>query len=106
LSARVDSPSGGTRDSHPRQHTVPATIDWSLQLLGPAERRLFRRLGVFTGAVPLELVERVCGGDGEPDVVESLSRLVDQSLVRRMAGRGGAPRFRLLTLLRERARPC
>jgi predicted ATPase/DNA-binding SARP family transcriptional activator len=103
LSARLGSPSGGTRDSHPRQQTVAATIDWSLQLLGPAERRLFRRLGVFTGAVPLELVEQVCA-DGDDDVVESLSRLVDQSLVRRLPGRGGAPRYRLLTLLRERAR--
>jgi tetratricopeptide (TPR) repeat protein len=102
LHARLGSPSAGTRDSHPRQQTIAATIDWSLHLLGPAEQRLFPRLGVFAGPVSLETIESVCGGEG--DVVEALSRLVDQSLVRRIAGPGGSPRFRLLALLRERAR--
>jgi hypothetical protein len=82
---------------------VPATIDWSLQLLGSPEPRLFARLGVFSGPVPLEAVESVCG-DHRLEVVEALSRLVDQSLVRRVPGRGGEARFVLLELLRERAR--
>jgi hypothetical protein len=58
---------------------------------------------VFTGAVPLEAVEAVCG-EADGDVVDALDRLVDQSLVRRVPGRGGGVRFRLLALLRERAR--
>jgi predicted ATPase/DNA-binding winged helix-turn-helix (wHTH) protein len=103
LGARLGSPGAAARDAPARQQTVPATIDWSLQLLGGPEQRLFARLGVFSGPVPLEAVEQVCG-DPRLEVVEALSRLVDQSLVRRMPGRGGEARFVLLELLRERAR--
>ncbi|MGY1602172.1 ATP-binding protein [Geodermatophilus sp. SYSU D00815] len=103
LGARLGSPDGAPRDSPARQRTIPATIDWSLQLLGPAERELFAALGVFAGPVPVEAVEQVCAGVA-PDPLVSLGRLVDQSLVRRGTGPDGAPRFRLLELLRERAR--
>ena len=103
LGARLGSPGAAARDAPARQQTVPATIDWSLQLLGAPEQRLFARLGVFSGPVPLEAVEAVCG-DHRLEVVEALSRLVDQSLVRRVPGRGGEARFVLLELLRERAR--
>ncbi|MGY1617964.1 ATP-binding protein [Geodermatophilus sp. SYSU D00691] len=103
LGARLGSPDGAPRDSHPRQLTIPATVDWSLQLLGAAERELFAALGVFAGPVPVAAVEQVCA-DVAPDVLASLSRLVDQSLVRRGTGPDGEPRFRLLELLRERAR--
>jgi predicted ATPase/DNA-binding SARP family transcriptional activator len=103
LGARLASPTAAARDLPPRQQTIPATIDWSLELLGDAERVLFARLGVFAGAVPLEAVEQVCGDRGD-DVVDALSRLVDQSLVRRSIGPRGEPRFVLLELLRDRAR--
>jgi predicted ATPase/DNA-binding winged helix-turn-helix (wHTH) protein len=103
LGARLGSPGAAARDAPARQQTVPATIDWSLQLLGAPEQRLFARLGVFSGPVPLEAVESVCG-DHRLEVVEALSRLVDQSLVRRVPGRGDEARFVLLELLRERAR--
>jgi predicted ATPase/DNA-binding winged helix-turn-helix (wHTH) protein len=103
LGARLESASVALRDAPERQHTISATIDWSLQLLHPAERRVFVRLGVFDGAVPLDAVERVCGEPGV-DVVDLLTRLVDQSLVRRVVGARDEPRFSLLVLLRERAR--
>ena len=104
LSAQLGSPTAAARDLPSRQRTIPATIDWSLQLLGESERRLFAQLGVFAGPVPLELVEQVCEVPAGDTVVGSLSRLVDQSMVRRVTGVGGAPRFVLLELLRERAR--
>jgi predicted ATPase/DNA-binding SARP family transcriptional activator len=103
LDVRLGSPVGAAVDSHPRQRTVAATIDWSLQLLGESERRLFARLGVFAGAVPIEAIESVCGAPGL-DPATALTRLVDASLVRRMPGRRGGLRFGLLQLLRERAR--
>src|SRR3954470_19770832 len=103
LGARLGSPAGAPRDSPPRQLTIPATVDWSLQLLGAPEQELFAALGVFAGPVEVEAVEAVCG-EVVPDVVAALSRLVDQSLVRRVTGRCGEPRFRLLELLRQRAR--
>ncbi len=50
LAGRLGSAAAAGRDLPDRQQTIPATIDWSLQLLGPAERRLFARLAVFHGA--------------------------------------------------------
>jgi non-specific serine/threonine protein kinase len=61
------------------------------------------RLGIFNGPVSLEAVEGVCDG-GPVDVVDSLTRLVEQSLVRRIANTRHEPRYVLLELVRERAR--
>jgi predicted ATPase/DNA-binding winged helix-turn-helix (wHTH) protein len=102
LGARLGSPGGAARDAPLRQQTIPATIDWSLQLLGPGERRLFARLGVFSVPVPVEAIEQVCG-DTDDDVVDALGRLVDQSLVVRAIGAHRGVRFGLLQLVRERA---
>jgi len=107
LRARLGSPVSGARDLPSRQRTIPATIDWSLQLLEEEERTLFSRLGVFAGPVPLDAVEGVCrdpdAGTAD-DVLDGLTRLVDHSLVHRTTGSRGEPRFSLLELLREHAR--
>jgi len=100
LTDRLGSAAGAGRDLPDRQQTIPATIDWSLQLLGPAEQRLFGLFSVFRGAVPLEAVEAVWA-DG--DVVDALSVLVDHSLVRRTTGSRKEPRFGMLALVREHA---
>ncbi len=100
LTDRLGSAAGAGRDLPDRQQTIPATIDWSLQLLGPAEQRLFGLFSVFRGAVPLEAVEAVWA-DG--DVVDALSVLVDHSLVRRTTGSRNEPRFGMLALVREHA---
>lgn len=100
LASRLASTAGAGRGLPDRQQTIPATIDWSLQLLGPAEQRLFARFAVFNGAVPLEAVEAVWPGE---DVLDPLGVLVDQSLVRRSAGHRGEPRFGMLSLVREYA---
>jgi predicted ATPase/DNA-binding SARP family transcriptional activator len=109
LALQLGSQATAPRDAPERQRTIPATVDWSLDLLGPAERRLFRRLAVFAGPVGLNAVEEVCGGaedtedtEDTEDVVDSLGRLVDQSLVRRFPGVDGVPRFGMLELLKER----
>jgi predicted ATPase/DNA-binding SARP family transcriptional activator len=101
LADRLKSAAAVGRDVPHRQQTIPATIDWSLHLLDEAEQRLFTRLAIFNGAVPLDAVESVCA-DGA-DVVDALSRLVDQSLVRRRAGHLDEPRYGMLELVREHA---
>jgi predicted ATPase/class 3 adenylate cyclase len=70
-----------------RQRTLHATIDWSYQLLEPAEQRLLARLAVFAGGWTLEAAEEVCnaGGDLGMDTLDGLFSLADKSLVRRMA---------------------
>jgi predicted ATPase/DNA-binding SARP family transcriptional activator len=91
---------GGGRTADPRQRTLRATVDWSHQLLGEADRRLFRRLAVFAGGFTVAAAEAVCGGDGlrSQDVLDGLLRLVDRSLV--VAAGGRPARFRLLETLR------
>ncbi len=103
LSERLGSAVGAARDAPERQQTIPATIDWSLQLLGDQEQQLFRRLGVFNGPAALDAIEQVCDG-GFVDVVDPLTRLVEQSLVRRVVNGRHEPRYVLLELVRERAR--
>ncbi|PZG09548.1 AfsR family transcriptional regulator, partial [Nonomuraea aridisoli] len=83
--------SAGTRDAPARQRTLRAVIDWSWELLGEAERVVLRRLAVHADGCTLEAAEEVCAEPGV-DVLDTLARLVDRSLVVRVPG----PRFRLL----------
>jgi predicted ATPase len=74
---------GGVRTALPRQRTMRATIEWSVALLGDAERALMRRLQAFSGGWTLEAAEAVCanGTLEPPDILECLGSLVDKSLV-------------------------
>jgi predicted ATPase/DNA-binding SARP family transcriptional activator len=89
---------GGSRTELTRQQTLTATLDWSHELLGEAERRLFRRLGVFAGSFDLAAVEAVC--DGGLDLV---GQLVDKSLIG-VEEHHGSARYRLLDTVRHYAR--
>ncbi|MBI4728415.1 MAG: tetratricopeptide repeat protein [Acidobacteria bacterium] len=87
IAARLDDRfrllTGGSRAALPRQQTLRALIEWSVDLLSEEERALFERLSVFAGPFSLEAAEAVCSGEDlpEPDVVPLLSALVDKSLV-------------------------
>jgi predicted ATPase len=81
LAQRLDLLKGG-RDAEARQHTLRATIEWSHELLGAPERRLFARLAVFRGGCTLEGAEEVADAD-----IDTLQSLVDKSLLRHTAGR-------------------
>ncbi|MBY8886313.1 winged helix-turn-helix domain-containing protein [Streptomyces sp. PTM05] len=74
---------GGSRTVLPRQQTLRAVVDWSWELLDPAERALLRRLSVFSGGCELTAAEEVCAGDGVEarDIAGLLGSLVDRSLV-------------------------
>ena len=74
LEQRLDLLTGGPRDAPARQQTLRATIDWSYQLLEPAEQRLFARLGVFVGGWTLEAAEAICAAPGAeaPAVLDGL----------------------------------
>jgi non-specific serine/threonine protein kinase len=88
----------GGRTALPRHRTLRATLEWSHELLGEAERKLFRRLSVFAGGSTLEAAEAVGAGDGieHHDVLDLLPRLVDKSLVV-----AEASRYRMLEPLRQ-----
>lgn len=110
IDGRLSLLSSGGRDLPDRQRTLRGAIDWSHELLGPPEQRLFARLAAFAGSGPIDLVEQVCvlpgdtDDDPEPDVVGLLERLAEQSLVRIEEGDRADIRFAMLETLREYAR--
>jgi diguanylate cyclase (GGDEF)-like protein len=100
LDSRFRLLSTNDRSALPHQQTLRATIDWSYDLLGVAERTLFARIAIFVGGFTLQAILDVCSDDElEADAVfGALSALVDKSLVV-----FEAPRYRLLESTREYA---
>ena len=96
LARRFELLAGGRRDSPPRHQGLGALVEWSYQLLGEDERRLFRSLSVMTGGFDLAAAGAL-GGEG---TLGLLSRLADKSMVAVMPGPGGT-RYRLLGTLRD-----
>jgi DNA-binding CsgD family transcriptional regulator/tetratricopeptide (TPR) repeat protein len=87
-----------------RHQTLRATLDWSYELLGESERRLFARLAPFAGGWTLPDAEAVCAGAELPkeQVAERMLNLVDQSLVV-VDQRPGRVRYRLMETMRQYA---
>jgi predicted ATPase len=104
LEQRLPMLEGGAEDLPQRQRTMRRALQWSYERLTPSERRLFRRLSVFTGSAPLAAVEAVCaaGGRLERSVLHLLGRLLDQNLVQCETG-GADPRVAMLETVREYA---
>jgi predicted ATPase len=104
LRQRLDHPLkllvGGARDAPARHRTLRATIDWSYELLDPAEQRLFVRLAAFSGGCTIGAAARICTEDGE--VVDGLASLTDNGLLR-PEGTDEEPRFSMLETIREYA---
>jgi predicted ATPase len=105
LASRLQLLTGGARDLPPRQQTLRSAIDWSYDLLTPAEQKLFRRLSVFVGGCTLESVEAVCDtkGDLEIDLFEGMASMMDKSLIQQAEQANGESRFTMLETIREYA---
>jgi predicted ATPase/DNA-binding CsgD family transcriptional regulator len=95
----------------PRHRTLRAAIDWSHDLLSPAERVLLRRLSVFA-TWPLEMAEAACGGDlggadggdlAARDIVDLVTALADKSLIMAEIDIRHKVRYRMLDTIREYA---
>jgi len=95
---------GGSKAALPRQQTLRATIQWSYEHLHPEEQQLMRALSVFAGGWTLEAATPVCGvSEDEFEVLDTLTRLVDKSLVVVEHRRGGESRYRYLETVRQYA---
>ncbi len=112
---------GGPRDQPVRLRTMRDTIDWSYQLLGPAEQVLFARLSVFAGSFELNSAEAVCHNLAHPEpgheeagtetpfripppltMLDVIQSLLEHSLVRQAHDlAGGEPRYTMLQSIRE-----
>ena len=97
------------RDLPERQRTMRAALDWSYDLLGPAEQTLLRRLSVCSGGFALEAAEAAeavgaAEEGGAWEVVEHLGTLVEQSLVLARTGEGESEtRYEILEPVRQYA---
>ena len=104
LSDRLHLLTGGARTAVPRQQTLRASVDWSVDLLGEGERCLLARLSVFTGGFSLDAARGVATGGsvGDDQVLDLLSGLVDRSLVQ-TDDDPSVVRYRFLETIREYA---
>lgn len=106
LSNRLELLTRGPRDAPERHRTLRYTIDWSHELLSPAERTLFRRVSVFMGGCTLDAAEAVCNikEDLGVSVLDGLASLIDQSLVWRPEWPNHDARFQMLETIQEYGR--
>jgi predicted ATPase/DNA-binding SARP family transcriptional activator len=102
LSPAIPLLTGGPVDHAARQRTLRDAIAWSDQLLGPTDRALLRRLGVFQGGFTLEAAEAIAQGPPVTDLVAGIATLVEGSLLGRPVEPSQA-RFWMLETIREYA---
>jgi predicted ATPase/DNA-binding SARP family transcriptional activator len=106
LAERLERPLGlltrAERDAPARQRSLRAAIEWTHELLDPAQRSLFARLGVFAGAVALTAVEAIApASTGEAELLDALAGLLDFSFVRRLEDHPVGARFLVPQALRD-----
>ncbi len=96
---------GGRRDAPVRHKTMRDTIAWSVALLEPAQRALFRQLSAFSGGWNLDAVAQVAGFESldAANMTSNFLALVDRSLVTVDVETSPA-RYRLLEPIRIFAR--
>src|SRR6202044_2416538 len=98
---------GADRSAPARQQTLRATIDWSYDLLSPAEQVLLRRLAVLA-EWSLDMAEEVCADAllPAPDILDLVTALTDKSLLEVEPEVLGQARYRMLETVREYAAGC
>jgi predicted ATPase/DNA-binding SARP family transcriptional activator len=94
------------RSTVARHQTLRATVEWSYQLLQPADRAVFDQLSVFAGGFDRRAAVAVHCGDSpdhrdlDLDVADSLDALVARSMVV-VDGARPTTRYALLETMRE-----
>jgi predicted ATPase len=93
LAASLDALGTGAVDLPERQHTLRATVDWSLEMLDDAERSLLETTAVFVGGWTIEAAAEVAGL-GEDRTLELTEALAAHSLINLdLTDRGPRPRM-------------
>ena len=103
---RLDRPlsllrrTSGHRDG--RQSALRETIRWSVDLLSEDEARAFRRLSVFVNGWDLPAATRLLTSSGDEfEALDTITRLVENSLVGVIRVEGEASRYRFLESIRQ-----
>jgi predicted ATPase/DNA-binding winged helix-turn-helix (wHTH) protein len=102
LSERFQLLTGGSRRAVERHQTLHHAVQWSYDLLSPAERAVLARTSAFAGGFTLEAAERVCAGAevAAVDVLDVLDSLVRKSLVT-VERSGNVVRYGMLETIRQ-----
>jgi predicted ATPase len=97
LAASLDALGAGAVDLPGRQHTLRATVEWSVSLLGDAERSLLEVASVFVDGWTIEAAAQVAGlaEDAALELSEALAR---HSLI--YVDGGSSSRSRMLETIR------
>jgi predicted ATPase len=95
----------GRRTMLERHQTLRAALDWSYELLEPAEQLSLARMSVFAGGFTLDAAEAVVADDRveAAAVLDLLAALVAKSMLV-VDESGGGIRYRLLETMREYGR--
>jgi predicted ATPase/DNA-binding CsgD family transcriptional regulator len=71
----------GAADGERRHRTISDAIGWSYDLLTTADRKAFMALSAFAGGFTLDAAAHVAGPRDARDAIDTIGRLVDQSLL-------------------------
>lgn len=95
----------GNRTALPRHQTLQGAIDWSYDLLSPAEKTVFQRLSVFVDGWTLDSAESICSDlrIRSEMILVLLTQLINKSLVV-VHKANGKTRYRMLEHLRQYAK--
>ncbi|HYF64806.1 MAG TPA: tetratricopeptide repeat protein, partial [Herpetosiphonaceae bacterium] len=104
LGERLPFLTSGGVDLPARQRSLRELIDWSYELLDPAEQQVFRQLAVFSGRWTLDEAEAICPppASGQADLMGFVVSLLNKSLIQEHPGEERSS-FQMLELLREYA---
>lgn len=102
LDARFDLLKDANRAAPPRHQTLRAVLDWSCELLNATERVFLQRLAVFAGGFTLASAEALMVESDAGKVLDTLTHLVDKSLVS-VTLQSNVARYGMLETIREYA---
>ena len=94
----------GRRTALPRHQTLRATLDWSYDMLSPAEQATLRRFAIFRAPFTLDCAAGVveCADISAADVLDCIANLAAKSLISADTG-GEVAQYRLLGTTRAYA---
>ncbi len=99
LAGALDTLGSGPRDAPARQRTIRATIDWSVRLLSPEQKRMFAAFAIFHGGAGVEAAEEITGAR-----LTTLNALLEKHLLLRRDTRTADSRLYMLETVWEYAR--
>lgn len=101
LSRDPDLLSGGPGDLPARHQTMRAAIQWSYDLLSPAQQTLVQQLSVFAGGCSIDAADTVANPARMSTLFDGLTGLIDTGLVRHEPHSNGQPRYWMLDPIRR-----